>query len=74
MVKTPMGEEISDDEYAILMSFMEDVCERSKDIDPSEEYDWNGIAIGYFIAKSVDIEESHKLARIARYHYQYWQK
>jgi hypothetical protein len=72
-MKTPVGEEISDDEYALLMNFKDEVCDQSNLVDPNEELDWVSISLGYFIAKGENIKEAYNLSRIARYHYHYWE-
>jgi hypothetical protein len=66
-------EPITDNDRRILMNFKTDVCDKSKEIDPGEEYDWFGISYGYFIAKGLSIDHAHKLSIIARYDYHYWQ-
>ena len=72
--------------YAVLIDrFKNEVCLKSKEIDPTEDYDWWALSYGWFIANGVNgpyvdpddghIEpyyEAHRLATIVRYTFQYW--
>ncbi len=40
--------------------------------DQNEELDWFSLSIGFFASLGLDSEESHELARISRYKYEYW--
>lgn len=59
-------------EDKLLEDFKKEVCEKAKDIDPGDEYDWLALSIGFFIAKGADPALAHRLAMTARYGYQYW--
>jgi hypothetical protein len=38
-----------------------DVFDRDSEIDPHHEYDWEGIALGYFIGKGFGSKDARKL-------------
>jgi len=56
----------------IFSSFRKRVCDKSKEVDPSEEYDWHDLSLGFFLSFDITIEEAHELAIEVRYTHHYW--
>ena len=54
-------------------AFKKDVCEWSSEIDPSGEYDWYALSLGWAIAKGLTVEDVHSFAIWVRYTKHYWQ-
>jgi len=64
---------INEKHAEILERFKTEVCSKSKEIDPGDEYDWYDLSVGYFLAKGLTIADATNLAVEARYQQHYWQ-
>lgn len=47
--------------------FKAEVCDRSKSIDPDEEYDWYSLSLGWAIAKGMSPTKAHNFSTYVRY-------
>lgn len=56
----------------LIHSFKTEICDRAKEIDPSEELDWYALSYGYFLAKGVPLDDVSWLAIHVRYDLHYW--
>lgn len=55
--------ELNTDEN-LLQSWKRDIFDKADDVDPENEYIWDGVAIGYFIGKGQSIESAYRLMRL----------
>ena len=68
-----MGKPITDPKLLqSLERFKTEICNHSKDIDPSSERDWYDLSLGFFLAIGHNIDDATDLAVYARYTCQYW--
>jgi len=57
----------------ILSAFKKRVCMKAKEVDPTEEYDWFSLSIGFFLSfDNITTEEAYDLATEVRYTHHYW--
>ncbi len=43
------------------------VCDRAKDVDPSNEYDWFALSLGFLMGYGLTLDEAHDLSLWIRY-------
>lgn len=55
-----------------LQKFKVQVCDRAAEVDPSDEYDWFALSLGFFIALGLTLDDANALAIEARYDHHYW--
>lgn len=56
-----------DYEYRLLHDFLTEVSEKAEQIDPDEEYHWEGLTVGWAIAKGVPLDQVVSFAIRVRY-------
>lgn len=61
---------MNNEELALL--FKEEVCDRSKEIDSSEEQDWFSLSLGWAIAKGLTPDAAWDFAIFVRYEKHYF--
>lgn len=53
--------------------FKTEICEKAKEIDPSEGMDWFALSYGFFLALGLSPEVSEELSIHVRYKLHYWE-
>lgn len=61
------------EEITAVERFRTEVCERSSEVDPSEELDWYSLSLGFFIACGLTPDIATDMAIHVRYDLGYWQ-
>ena len=56
---------------ALLLLFKNEVCVRSDQVDPTDDYDWYSLCVGFCIAKGADPDLAAEVATAARYTHNY---
>lgn len=58
--------QLSKEDEALIASWKKDVHDKAEDVDPGDEYDWDGLAIGYFLGKGVEPGDAEQLVLALR--------
>ena len=57
---------------SLAQVFKTEICDRSKEVDPENEYGWYELSLGWAIAKGLNIDDAHDFAIHVRYDLHYF--